>query len=48
MREVFNESGLKIMKGDEAFYYRHYVKGNLNGMVSSYRMTLFWLVQINS
>ena len=34
--EVFNKSGLKILKGDEAFYYRHDVEGNLDGMISSH------------
>ena len=35
VREVSNDIGLKILKGDEAFYHRHDVEGNLDGMVSS-------------
>ena len=36
MREVFDECGLKILDGDEAFYYRHDKDGNLDGMISSH------------
>ena len=36
VRKVFNESGLKILKGNEAFYYRHDQKGNLDGIMSSH------------
>ena len=45
VREVFNEYGLKILKGDEAFYYRYDVESYLDGMISSHIMTLYWLVQ---
>ena len=36
VREVFNEDSLKILKGDEAFYYWHDAERNLDGMVSSH------------
>ena len=36
VREVFNESRMKILKGDEAFYYCHDEEGNLEGMISSH------------
>ena len=36
MREVFDECKLRILDGDEAFYFRHDEKGNLEGMVSSH------------
>ena len=36
VREVFDECGLKILDGDEAFYYRHDKNGNLDGMISSH------------
>ena len=31
-----NESKLRILDGDEAFFFRHDEKGNLEGMVSSH------------
>ena len=36
MREVFDECKLRILDGDEAFYFRHDENGNLEGMVSSH------------
>ena len=36
VREVFDECKLRILDGDEAFYFRHDEKGNLEGMVSSH------------
>ena len=33
---MFAEVGLKILDGDEAFYYRHDKNGNLDGMISSH------------
>ena len=36
VREVFNESRMKILKGDEAFYYCHDEEGNLEGIISSH------------
>merc|ERR1712002_185008 len=36
VREVFGECKLKILDGDEAFYFRHDEEGNLEGMVSSH------------
>ena len=36
MREVFDEFGLKILDGDEVFYYRHDKNGDLDGMISSH------------
>ena len=36
MREVFDEYKLRILDGDEAFYFRHDENGNLEGMVSSH------------
>ena len=35
-REVFDECQLRILDGDEAFYFRHNENGNLEGMVSSH------------
>ena len=35
VREVFDECKLRILDGDEEFYFRHDEKGNLEGMVSS-------------
>ena len=36
VREVFDECKLRILDGDEAFYFRHDENGNLEGMVSSH------------
>ena len=36
VREVFDEFGLKISDGDEAFYLRYDKDSNLEGMVSSH------------
>ena len=36
VRDVFDECKLRILDGDEAFYFRHDEKGNLEGMVSSH------------
>ena len=36
VREVFDECGLRILDGDEVFYLRHDIDGNLDGMVSSH------------
>ena len=36
VREVFDECGLRILDGDEVFYFRHDKNGNLDGMVSSH------------
>ena len=36
MREVFDECKLRILDGDEVFYFRHDKNGNLEGKVSSY------------
>ena len=36
VREVFDECGLRILDGDEMFYFRHDKNGNLDGMVSSH------------
>ena len=36
VREVFDECKLRILDGDEVFYFRHDEKGNLEGMVSSH------------
>ena len=36
MREVFDECKLRILDGDEVFYFRHDENGNLEGMVSSH------------
>ena len=36
VREVFNESRMKILKGDEVFYYCHDEEDNLEGMISSH------------
>ena len=36
VREVFDECGLRILDGDEVFYFRHDKDGNLDGMVSSH------------
>ena len=35
VREVFDECKLRILDGDESFYFRRDEKGNLEGMVSS-------------
>ena len=35
-REVFDECKLRILDGDEAFYFRHDENGDLEGMVSSH------------
>ena len=32
---MFDECGLRILDGDEVFYYRHDKNGNLDGMISS-------------
>ena len=34
VREVFDECKLRILDGDEAFYFRHDEKDNIEGMVS--------------
>ena len=36
VKVVFDECGLRILDGDEAFYFRHDKNGNLDGMVSSH------------
>ena len=36
VREVFDECKLRILDGDEVFYFRHDEKNNLEGMVSSH------------
>ena len=36
VREVFEETGMKRLPGDEAFYYRHDDKGALEGMILSH------------
>ena len=36
VREVFNECGLRILKGDEESYYYHNEEDNLYGIVSSH------------
>ena len=36
VREVFDECRLRILDGDEAFYFRHDENGNLEEMVSSH------------
>ena len=36
VREVFDECKLRILDGDEAFYFRNDENGNLEGMVSSH------------
>ena len=36
MREVFEECKLRILDGDEVFYFRQDEKGNLEGMVSNH------------
>ena len=36
VREVFDECGLRILDGDEVFYFRHDKNGNFDGMVSSH------------
>ena len=33
---MFDECRLRILDGDEAFYFRHDENGNLEGMVSSH------------
>ena len=35
-REVFDQCGLRILDGDEAFYFRRDKNGNLDGIVSSH------------
>ena len=34
--EVFGEWGLKVLDGDELFYYRLHENGNLDGMILSH------------
>ena len=36
VRAVFDECKLRILDGDDTFYFRHEEKGNLKGMVSSH------------
>ena len=36
VRELFDECKLRILDGDEVFYFRHDEKGNLEGLVSSH------------
>lgn len=36
MREVFDKCGLKILDGDETFYYRLDKNGDMDGMISSH------------
>ena len=36
VREGINECGLRILNGDEVFYYHQNEEGNLDGMVSSH------------
>ena len=47
VREVFNECGLKILKGDEAFYYWQDAERNLDGMVSSHVDDFIWAATEN-
>ena len=35
MKEVFKEIGMKRLDGDKVFYYKHDMKGNLEGIISS-------------
>ena len=36
MKEVLTENKMKVLEGDEAFFYRHDEKGDLEGMLSSH------------
>ena len=36
VKKVFEEIGLKRLDGDEAYYYKHNEKGDLEGMISSH------------